>query len=115
MEQWIEELKGRAELAQRNLEALTVNPIGVLELIAKVEELTEQVEKMPKWISVKDELPEKSPDVFVMAKFTEQFLATPGMYNRRPCEVVSGNYVHLNTRIYTHWMAITSPPAEAQP
>lgn len=56
-----------------------------------------------KWISVKEMLPKKSLDVFVVAKFTEEFLSAPGMYNNRPGEVVTGHYINTNTRIYTHW------------
>jgi hypothetical protein len=56
------------------------------------------------WVSVKDKLPEKSLDVFVIAKFTNEFSSAPGMYNNKPGEVVSGYYVNIHTRIYTHWM-----------
>jgi hypothetical protein len=62
-----------------------------------------------KWIYLKDRFPEKSLDVYVLARFTKEFLSAPGMYNRRPAEVVSGNCVHMNPRIYTHWSPISEP------
>jgi hypothetical protein len=69
---------------------------------------------MTDWISVEDQLPEDSLDVYVVGKFAQEFMSAPGNYNQRPAEVVSGKYVRNFKRIYTHWMPLPEPLSEAE-
>lgn len=89
--------------------------LGIAE--ARVKELESQIEAAKvegfKWVDVNQEMPAPDLDTFVIAKFTKKFLSTPGVYNRRPCEIVSTSYLSTFTRNYTHWAALPDAPTVA--
>ena len=64
------------------------------------------VDKMPKWISVKERLPENDDDVLIITEFGISM----------GCYVIHRDfwvyYTNPDSNIVTHWMPLPEPPKE---
>lgn len=83
---------------------LELEPVIEKEVLRMIDEQETILVKPPKWISVKDRLPEKGTDVIANSKICG---VTPAFYDN------DGTYYDLNgdgVRGVTHWMPLPEPP-----